>query len=92
MDWFQVLNQLGFPVAVCAGMAYGMWHMAHWLGTNVVVPLKDAHLRHLAVSEDTQNKLTECMEHLRDDMQLVRSDQREHMQICRGGHPKPPSA
>lgn len=44
MDWVEILQRFGFPILVCAALAYAIWKMSAWVAKTVIEPLVKSHI------------------------------------------------
>lgn len=67
MQW--VNNGLAV-VIVLAGL-YGIPKVCYWLGQNVLIPMRDAGMNHLAVTNETQKANCELMRQTQKTMETI---------------------
>lgn len=41
MDWIEICRSFGIPVAVMAVMMFGVWSVIRWIGTELIIPLRN---------------------------------------------------
>lgn len=56
MDWVTIVQQLGFPIAVCAALLAGIWRAARWCAARAD-KLVDAHLAFLTGLETVMRQM-----------------------------------
>lgn len=78
MEFIPFIREFGLPVAALCAIAYGSWQIAQWIGTQVVIPLRDRHFAFLASLESTLDAIA------RTQSQMVKEIERVST-VCRNG-------
>ena len=47
MDWLTIVQNVGVPAAVMAAGGMALWRIVVWAGNEVVIPLRDRHVKFL---------------------------------------------
>lgn len=58
MDWLQVAQSFGVPVAILVTGGLGIWRCVVWLGREVVKPISDRHVKFI---DDTTKAIDEIV-------------------------------
>jgi hypothetical protein len=77
MDPIQFIRDLGLPTACLVGIAYGVWQVAGWIGSQVVIPLRDRHFAFLSSLESTLDAIAQTQAQLAKEIERVST-------VCRG--------
>lgn len=77
MDIFQFVRDLGLPTACLLGIGYGGWQVAGWIGSQVVIPLRDRHFAFLSSLESTLDAIAQTQAQLAKEIERVST-------VCRG--------
>jgi len=72
MDWIDVLQRFGFPVAMCAIFIFAFYRTSIWLAANVVQPIVRSHLAFMG-------KLEACMD---QNTELLRANTQTNLSIA----------
>lgn len=77
MEPIQFIRDLGLPTAICCAIAYGSYHLAAWIGTQVVIPLRDRHFAFLSSLESTLDVIAQTQAQLAKEIERVST-------VCKG--------
>src|SRR5262249_15648207 len=69
--WIDVISKLGVPVAALVALGWGIWRIIVWVGTNLVIPMRDKHTQFL----DMMIQHTRCEEQITDQLVQLNRDQ-----------------
>lgn len=100
--WTTVVKEVGFPVAVSlillsfwASIGAGSWVIARWLGRELIIPMRDAHIKFLTSLQETQQKQSYNLQRLDEgftrlvDLQELHATEteyiRHHIEALRNG-------
>ena len=78
MEVIPFIREFGLPVAALCAIAYGSWHIAQWIGTQVVIPLRDRHFAFLASLESTLDAIAQTQGQMVKEIERVSA-------VCRNG-------
>jgi hypothetical protein len=78
MEFIPFIREFGLPVAALCAIAYGSWHIAQWIGTQVVIPLRDRHFAFLASLEATLDAIARTQSQMVQEIERVST-------ACRNG-------
>lgn len=62
MDWIEIGRSFGIPVAVMAVMMFGMWSLARWIGTELIIPLRNTIVSKALVLFDKVEKTLDTLD------------------------------
>jgi len=100
--WTAIVRDVGFPIAVSlillsfgGSIGAGSWVIARWLGRELIIPMRDAHIRFLASLQETQQRHATSLQSLNDgftklvDLQELHATEteyiRHHVEAIRNG-------
>jgi hypothetical protein len=75
-DWGWLTNQ-GLAVGLLIAVGLGVWRVCSWAGINVVLPLKDSAISHLAETNKAMKSNAEATGALTATMANMHSDVKE---------------
>jgi hypothetical protein len=62
MDWIEIGRSFGIPVAVMAVMMFGVWSLARWIGTELIIPLRNTIVSKAIVLFDKVEKTLDTLD------------------------------
>jgi hypothetical protein len=81
VDTVSIVRDLGVPVALLIGMAWGMYTGMIWLGNNIIIPLHRRHLQFLDKVEAAVDSLSASQEKLGHELERMSETMRVHYPV-----------
>jgi hypothetical protein len=78
MEVIPFIREFGLPVAALCAIGYGTWHIMQWIGTQVVIPLRDRHFAFLTSLEATLDAIAQTQGQMVKEIERVST-------ACRNG-------
>lgn len=78
MDAFvQIAQSLGIPVAILAVLGLAIWRILVWIGSNVIKPAMERHMRFLDKVETTMESVTQTQHAIVQHLRHIQPDAAE---------------
>lgn len=71
MDYVQLINNFGIPVAASCALAMFVWRSGQWVAKEIVIPLRDRHFAFLVTLEKTLETIATAQRDMTDDIRNV---------------------
>lgn len=84
----ELISQIGRQAPVAAAVLAALIYAFRWFATRIAEPLAARHVQHIDKAEEQLEKQTETLGKLEVCMTQMQRNQQEHIEICRGGHPR----
>lgn len=92
--WTNIVKDVGFPIAVSlillsfwASIGAGCWVIARWLGRELLIPIRDAHIKFLTSLQETQQRQALNLQRLDEsftrlvDLQELHASEAEYIRL-----------
>lgn len=80
MEYVQVVRDLGLPVVIILALGYAIWTCGIWIGSQVVIPLRDRHFSFLTSLEKTLEVIADCQKEIHtriNELQCLKGERRQ---------------